>query len=193
MSSLALEDSGRYFAEKIVGDDDFDSLDQGPKMTAVRHEFVCRHLVGSKKVLDYGCGTGLILENPSFPGGVQEYLGVDFEPSRKAKFADRALAKGLFNSFTLVPVGRTYEWFIQGLMRDHAPDTVVLCGVLGYQGFTDLKSVVEAFQYNGRRKLIMTVPVVTPDYDEQVIHRFQESEVPGTVERLHPGLLGVVC
>jgi hypothetical protein len=190
----ALTNSHKYFQDKIVGTDDFDSLDQGPFMTGIRHQFVLSQISRDDIVMDYGCGTGLILERLSPGLEPRGWHGLDFMPQRDAAFLNRLKARGMNGTFTLVPQDPPYGPTITHAMNDVSPSCVVLCGVLGYQGFTDIQTVLSYFQPGPHCRLVATVPVKSSTYVETVIHRFDLEDLAGArkVVALHDGLVGAV-
>jgi hypothetical protein len=186
--SPAVTNCKKYFQEKLAaGGSEFDQLDQGIFMTTIRYDFVYRNLEKGAHVLDFACGNGNILY--SLMVEVRSWIGVDFMPERRVPFLNRLANKNIDGGFF------TSSASIQELVRQFRPDTVVLCGILGCGGFTDWQAMVRVVE-NIPCRIIATVPVTTPNYEETVIARFDEDEVRATsgvvVEKLYDGLLGAV-
>ena len=189
--SLALSDVKAYYREKLVGDDDYDSLDQGEYMTNIRHEFVLSQLQNSVRVMDFGCGTGLLLTKV-LPESIDSYYGADCMIERKKKFMSRLRTTTLGGGFYVATNPGPMAMFEYADALE--ADTVILCGVMGYQGFTDWKELVGARERSSVRSLIVTIPVHTPEYQESVIVRFDPACLTGcrVLKSLSPGVYGAV-
>lgn len=195
MSKLAQVDALSYYKELEEQKDEYDVLAQGPYMTAIRHAFVIKQLAGGRRVLDYGCGNGQIMEHSKFQFDGDWWVGADFMASREEPFLKRAEKCGVPAKFELVdvPEDKDYLKTLKALVAKYRPDTLILCGVLGYQGFTSIEEVKKALK-RPRMRVIMTVPTITPSYKETDIDRFDANELAEfrIVEKLHDGLHGVV-
>lgn len=199
MAELAMTDVRGYYAEKLKCGGEWDVLDQGPIMTAARHQFVIAAMVESqsKVVLDYGCGNGQILLHDHFPAAqLAAYHGMDVMPHREEVFMGRLSGLLVPGSFHLVP--EQERDYIAGMFvaaDELGADTVVLCGVLGYEGFTSLEALLEAKHESNVRTLIFTVPTLTELYREEIICRFDDSKFPPEMSAtwLATGLYGAVA
>lgn len=192
------KDSFGYYKDLLAKGSEFDQQDQGECMTALRHRFVCNQLqrLGSKVVLDYGCGTGLTLLNPSMPSkDIALYVGADFLEERRAKFKARLSWLGMSGDFELVvPDARSYLTQVADLCSYYSPDTLVLCGLVGYEGFTDLEEIVTVCR-KAVMNTVMTVPTTTSRLPTDTISRYSVESLKGlfnVCEELHSGLHGVV-
>lgn len=185
-----------YFKARLDAGDENEMLAQSGYMTRIRHDFVVKNIPQDSYLLDYGCGTGILLDHPNLPE-LRWYTGVDFIESRGEPVLSRMRSRGVLGGFVTVNAeGLTpkYEPVIQKLMRDHNPTTVVLCGVFGAEGFMDLHSIAEAFMYGGPRRLIATIPMQYGDHPDAEWGRFTQADLKGIphVEHLYEGLVGAV-
>lgn len=189
--------SGAYYRAKVALPLAEDRLDQGERMTLLRHRFVAKHLRDARHVLDYGCGEGGMLPLCR-DSRMSKYIAADFIPEREEVMQSMVkmyLSGWIEYRFELVhPSTLDFPEIIRALASKHYVDTVVLCGIMGYEGFTGMNAVKEIKQVSSVRKIIVTVPVMTPNYKETLIHRFNMSDVENwpVSERLADGLYGVV-
>jgi 2-polyprenyl-3-methyl-5-hydroxy-6-metoxy-1,4-benzoquinol methylase len=142
---------------------DYDALDQGPQGTGMRHLVVTSLLgaiIAGGRIMDLGCGTGLLLKDLSEKGlHPSYYVGVDFLPERRP-FVERRLKEYEVN-------GR----FIQGDITDVLSwsslerfDAVTMVGVMGPHPFTTITgamNLLRVMKHRSRRG-IMSFPRQRP-------------------------------
>ncbi len=116
-------------AEQYPDDPDYAALDQGAVSTAARHTAAIEVYTGGK-VLDYGCGTGLLM---NLFAGVKRpdlYVGVDII-DRWEQVYERARGHRIPAYCELVNVDGLNEQLIE-LISFFKPDFLAMIGVLGF-------------------------------------------------------------
>lgn len=147
-------------------DRDYLALDQGPASTKRRHQLVADRMnTLGKRVLDLGCGTGVMLDNLSAAGQLpKSYLGVDFI-DRSEDVLARADKLGVDGEFVVGDIGAALHG--EALKRNHF-DVVAAIGVVGTNPFSTLSALaalVKAMKWivpiTGG---IVTLPMARPEF-----------------------------
>lgn len=127
---------------------DYDALDQGPYGTGQRHDQAVRHLspyMKDARVLDLGCGTGLILPRLQSEGITpKQYVGVDFLPDRRDLVEERGahLANSEFVCADLIPFMRKQDF--------NKHDVVLGLGIAGPEPFHSIHHLIELVHWMQR-------------------------------------------
>ena len=179
------------------GDPDYDQLQQGRLMTRHRHQFAATVVRPGARILDIGCGTGLILDTLVAQGRTPAaYYGVDLFPERLPLVAERLARYGLDGGYeaTQRSIEESVAWgFAHGL------DTVLMLGVFGTEGCStpaDLKRLLETLARLSAT-VALTVPVVWEGHDPALMYRMEVMELFGALSydygtrKLHDGLYGL--
>jgi 2-polyprenyl-3-methyl-5-hydroxy-6-metoxy-1,4-benzoquinol methylase len=135
---------------------DYDALDQGPKGTGMRHMAV-RSLLGNfladAKLLDLGCGTGLLLKDLHEQGiPPAHYVGVDFLPERRPHVERRIAEFGVKGRFIQGDINDVLCWSSMELF-----DVVTMVGVMGPHPFTTITgamNLIRVMKHRARKGIV---------------------------------------
>jgi SAM-dependent methyltransferase len=138
---------------------DYLALSQGQYGTELRHKAVVRAMPANPgRVLDLGCGTGLLLERICHERGKPTYYhGVDGLHERKAAFMARATQFGVCSRFTVKPMQQPF-WNRRYVAYY---DVVLLVGVMGFYGLhthQHIGAMVHHMQHAGTHGVV-TFPI----------------------------------
>lgn len=111
---------------------DYHALEQGEYGTELRHEAVLDHVSGlDGRVLDLGCGTGLLVEKMVARGlKPTSYLGIDGMPEREAPLLARLTRLGVNGRFQLKPMDVRFEDITLPVA-----DAALFVGLMGFWGY----------------------------------------------------------
>lgn len=150
------------------GDDpDYAGLHQGEAGTKLRHstviELLAPHLVPGYQLIDWGCGTALLLKSLAdaglhLPGS---YIGVDFLEHRRSYVENRCIELGI-GQVLFSTASRMSEL---PLFDTELPTITVAIGIMGYPGLHTLRQIkteIDEFRLTGLHGAI-TVPRQMPE------------------------------
>ena len=127
---------------------DYHALEQGEYGTNLRHKAVldCTPGLGGK-VLDLGCGTGLLLDKMAERGKKPtRYYGVDAMQERCEPLMARLTALGINGTFTAKPWDIRFE----DMQFPHM-DAALLVGVMGFWGYHTQRHVRSIHRFMTRK------------------------------------------
>lgn len=189
ISSETAKKQLRQEAELYGSDPDYDGLHQGRDGTKLRHDNVIAvlrdhgDLYGIKTLVDFGCGTALLLQSMSDHGHLPErYIGIDFLEERYSHVMNRANALDVKADFI---VGENIA-AVPSEVFNQVGAAVVAIGIMGYPGLQSLRSIRE-FVTQLRscfRHGVITVPRHMPErLGEAEMARYDSDDVAEALGR----------
>ena len=123
---------------------DYHALEQGEYGTNLRHAAVIKHTRGlSGRVLDLGCGTGLLLDKMSRANiKPAQYFGVDSSEDRREPLTTRFEKLGIDGRF----LGKPWDMRFED-MELPSMDCALLVGVMGFWGYHTQRHVKSIHGY----------------------------------------------
>lgn len=180
------------------GSPDYEQLQQGPEMTALRYAWVNTIARPQDTVIDLGCGTGLALDFLSAAGNKPSYyVGYDLLEERLSHVDRRLKEHEVTGQF--IPGDARLEDFLVRFSSENGGADLVLAvnvfGSAGYQTALDLHELVRVLTYSCDR-FALTVPVLYPGYRHPMPRLTEEGArlalpVGAKATLIHPGILGV--
>jgi 2-polyprenyl-6-hydroxyphenyl methylase/3-demethylubiquinone-9 3-methyltransferase len=159
-------------------DGDFKPLHQ---INPIRRQFICQHVgdIFGKKIIDVGCGGGILAESLAKLGGVVTGIDLGEEPLNVAKL--HALESGLKVDYQKIPAEEkasqqpeTYDVVTCMEMLEHVPDPASIieaCSQMvkpgGYVFFSTLNKSIKAYLMAiiAAEKILKIVPDGTHDHN----------------------------